>query len=76
MNKEESKNETYKTKFRMLAIVLMMQTILLFYVFSTGVVYHFSILESILVAGIVIIFYMLVFAKRHIKVLIDKALDW
>lgn len=74
--KEKPKNETYKTKFRLLAIVSMIQTVVLWYVVNTGFGYHFSILENVLVATIVIIFYILLFAKTYIQAFINKILDW
>jgi len=77
MDKEaEPKSETYKTKFRLLAIISMLQTILIWYIVETGFSYHFSILENILVAIVIIIFYIILFAKTHIQAFINKLLDW
>jgi len=76
MDKEEVKPETYKTKFRLLAIVSMLQTILLWYILNNEISYHFSMLENILVITLIVIFYTILFAKIHIQALINKLLDW
>jgi len=76
MDKEEPKPETYKTKFRLLAIVSMLQTILLWYILNNDISYHFSMLENILVIALIIIFYTILFAKKQIQGLINKMFNW
>jgi len=73
---EELKVETFKTKFRLLAIISMIQTILLWYILNNDISYHFSVLENVLVITLIVIFYIILFAKKHIQALINKVLNW
>jgi len=72
----EIKPETFKTKFRLLAVISMIQTILLWYILNNDISYHFSVLENVLVITLIIIFYTILFAKRHIQGLINKMFNW
>ena len=72
----EVKPENYKTKFRLLTIISLLQTILLWYIIDTGFKYHFSLLENILIISLLIIFYIILFAKKHIQGLINKMFNW
>jgi len=73
---DETKPENYKTKFRLLTIISMLQTILLWYIIYTGFKYHFSVLENILIISLVVIFYIILFVKKHIQGFINKLLNW
>jgi len=72
----EIKPENYKTKFRLLTIISLLQMILLWYIISTGFKYHFSILENILILSLIVIFYIILFVKKHIQTLVNKLLNW
>jgi len=73
---DETKPENYKTKFRLLTIISMLQTILLWYILNNEISYHFSMLENILVIALIIIFYTILFAKKQIQTLINKLFNW
>jgi len=73
---DETKPENYKTKFRLLTIISLLQTILLWYIIYIGFNYHFSTLENILIISLIIIFYIILFAKKQIQAFINKLLDW
>lgn len=73
---EKEKKETYKTKFYILASISMMQSAALWIILYNHIVYDFSMLENILIAVAFVIFYALLFVKKHVKTLVDKALSW
>lgn len=74
--KEEPKKETHRTKFLILAIISMLQFITLWFVLYNHIVYDFSMLENILIAIAFVVFYSLLFVKKHVQNLINKALNW
>lgn len=73
---EKPKKETYRAKFIMLAILSLAQTVLLIFVLENGIVYHFSMLENILVCSIIAIFYIILLAKKQIQAIINKMFNW
>lgn len=72
----EVSRKTYRTKFRLLAVVALVQSIALWYIIYNNVVYDLSVLENIFIAATCIIFYSFIFVKKHVKTFVNKALDW
>lgn len=72
----EQKKETYKTKFRLLAIISLAQSLALWIILYYNIDYHFSVLENVLVVIVVVVFYALAFAKHSVRAIINKVLDW
>ena len=73
---EKPKKETYRAKFIMLAILSLIQLLVLYIVLEEGIVYHFSMLESVLVGVVGGIFYIILFAKKQIQALVDRLFNW
>lgn len=67
---------TYITKFRVLTIISLFQSITLWYIVYNHFTYSLSLLENILIAITFVGFYAILFAKRHVKTLVDKVLEW
>ena len=80
MTKEEkvetNQKERHTTKFRILAVASFVQTMMLWYIVYNKATYTLSFTDNILVAVCVVVFYALVFAKRHVRTLVNKVLEW
>ena len=75
-NEDTSQKERHITKFRILAIASFVQTMLLWYIVYNRATYTLSFTDNTLIAACVVVFYALVFAKRHVRTLVNKVLEW
>jgi len=73
---EKTQKETILTKFRLLAVISLIQSISLWFILYNHITYSLSLLENIAIAVVFVIFYSVVFAKKHVKTLVDKVLEW
>jgi len=71
----EERKESYKIKFKLLATISIIQSLLLWFIVYTYA-YKISPFENILIGIVFVIFYAIVFVKKQVKTLVNKTLEW
>lgn len=76
INLKKYAKDKFKIKFRILAAISMFQFIITWIIIYTNFIYNLTTLENILIGIIFLAFYSLAFAKKQVKTIVDKTLEW